>query len=109
MYELGSAGNVQPTCNGHGQDESVTAYARSQVYTADKARRDIGVAQWDIETGDGVVCSSAGLKELKITRKMKAAWAGLSVLRQELFQATCDDLETSRTLIGYYQAYMKCW
>ena len=52
MYGLGSAGNVQPTCNGHGQDERVTAYARSQVYTADKARRDIVGAQWDIETGD---------------------------------------------------------
>jgi len=100
---------VQPTCNGHGQDERVTAYARSHVYTADKAWLDIGGAQWDIETGDGVVCSSAGLKELKITRKMKAAWAGLSVLRQELFQATCDDLDTSRTLVGYYQACMKCW
>ena len=51
---------MRPTCNGHGQDQRVTAYARSQVYTADKARRDIGGAQWDIETGDGVVCSSAG-------------------------------------------------
>ena len=30
------------TCNGHSQGEHVTAYARSQVYTADKARRDIG-------------------------------------------------------------------
>ena len=61
---------MQPTCNGHGQDEPVAAYARSQVYTADKARRDIRGAQWDIETGDGVVCSSIGRKELKITRKM---------------------------------------
>ena len=52
MYGLGSAGNVRPTCNGHGQDQRVTAYARSQVYTADIARRDIGGAQWDIETGD---------------------------------------------------------
>ena len=42
VYGLGSAGNVRPTCNGHGQDQRVTAYARSQVYTADKARRDIG-------------------------------------------------------------------
>jgi len=91
---------VQPTCNGHGQDERVTAYARSQVYTADKARRDIRGAQWDIETGDGVVCSSVGRKELKITRKMRAAWAGLSVLCHELFRATCDDPDTSWTSIS---------
>jgi len=57
----------------------------------DKGRRNISGAQWDLETADGLVCSSAGLKELKITRKMRAAWAGLSVLRQELFQAACDD------------------
>jgi len=51
VYErIGSAGNVWTTCDGHGRDERVTAYARSQVYTADKARRDIGGAQWDIET-----------------------------------------------------------
>ena len=49
---VGCADKVWTTCNGHGQDERVTAYARSQVYTADKARRDIGGAQWDIETGD---------------------------------------------------------
>ena len=34
---------------------------------ADKARRDIGGARWDLETSDGVVCSSAGRKELKFT------------------------------------------
>ena len=109
VYGLGSAGNVRPTCNGHGQDQRVTAYARSQVYTADKARRDIGGAQWDIETGDWVVCSSAGRKELNFTSWMRAAWAGWSVLRQELFQATCDDLDTSWTSIRCYQACMKCW
>ena len=108
VYGLGSAGNVRPTCNGHGQDQRVTAYARSQVYTADKARRDIGGAQWDIETGDWVVCSSAGRKELKITRKMRAAWAGLSVLRQELFRATCEDPDTFGMSISCYQACMKC-
>jgi len=85
VYGLGSAGNVQPSCNGQGQDERVTAYARSQVYTADKARRDIGGAQWDIETWDWVVCSSAGRKELNFTCWMRAAWAGWSVLRQEFF------------------------
>ena len=62
---------------------------------SDKVRRDIGGALWDLETGDGVLCSSARRKELKLSRKMRAAWAGLSGLRQELFQTYCDDPDTS--------------
>ena len=44
---VGCADNVWATCNGHGQGELVTAYARSKVYTADRARRDIVGAQGD--------------------------------------------------------------
>ena len=95
MRGLGCTGDVWTTCNGHGQDERLGAQARSQVYTADKARWGIWGAQWNIEPGYGVVCSSARRKELKITRKMRAAWAGVSVLRQELFLAACDDPGTS--------------
>ena len=62
---------------------------------SDKARRDIGAARWDKETGDGVLCSSARRKESKITRKMRAAWAGLSGVRQERFRTSCDDPDTS--------------
>ena len=105
---FGCADNVWTTRNGHGQDERVTAYARSQVYTADKARRDIGGALWDSETDDGVVCSRAERKELKLTRKMRAAWAGMSALRQECFRASWDDPERFGTLTGYYQAFLKC-
>ena len=105
---FGCADNVWTTRNGHGQDERVTAYARSQVYTADKARRDIGGALWDSETDDGVVCSRAERKELKLTRKMRAAWAGMSALRQECFRASWDDPERFGTLTGYYQACLKC-
>ena len=94
MYGLGSAGNVRPTCKGHGQDQRVTAYARSQVHTADKERRHVGGAQWDIETGDGVVHPSAGRREFNFTCWMRAAWADLSVLCQELFRATCEDPDT---------------
>ena len=34
--------NVKPTCNGRDQDEHVRASPRSRVYTAGRARRDIG-------------------------------------------------------------------
>jgi len=44
---FGCADNVQPTCNGRGQDERIRAYARSRVYTAGRARRDIGGARGD--------------------------------------------------------------
>ena len=54
-----------------------------------------------------MVCSSARRKELKITRKMRAAWAGLSVLRQELFRATCEDPDTFGMSISCYQACMR--
>jgi len=85
---------VLTTC---GKRATGMAYARSQVYKAAKARRDIGGALWDSETGDGVVCSSAERKELKLTRKMRAAWAGMSGLRQDLFRASCNDPITSWT------------
>ena len=62
---------------------------------ADKARRDIGGALWDFETCDGVLCSSSRRKELKLTRRRRAAWAGLSGLSQERFKAFCDDPDTS--------------
>ena len=81
---------------------------RDRVYTADKARRDIGGALWDSETDDGVVCSSAGRKELKLTCERRAAWAGMSGLRQDLFRASCDDPDTSWTLISYYKACLEC-
>jgi len=60
---VGCAGNVFTTCNGRDQDERARAYARSRVYMSDKARRDIGGALWDLETGDGVLCSSGKRKE----------------------------------------------
>ena len=53
---VGRTGNVLTTCNGRGQDKRSRAYARSRVYTSDKARRDIGGALWDLETADGVLC-----------------------------------------------------
>ena len=109
MRGAGCSGDVWTTCNGHDQDEHSGVQARSWVYITDKARRGIWGARQPLGTGNGVVCLSARRKELKITRKMRAAWAGLTVLRQELFQAICDDLDTSRTLVGYYQACMKCW
>ena len=62
---------------------------------SDKARRDIWEAQWDLETSGGVLCLSTRRKELKITRKMRAAWAGLSELRQERFRTSRDDPDTS--------------
>jgi len=34
---------------------------------SDKARRDIGGVLWDLERDDGVLCSSAGRKELNFT------------------------------------------
>ena len=64
----GCADDVFTTCNGRDQDERSRAYARSRVYMSDKARRDIGGVLWDLERDDGVLCSSAGCKELKITR-----------------------------------------
>ena len=91
---FGRACNVFTTCNGRDQDERARAYARSRVYTSDKARRDIGGALWDLERDYGVLCSSAGRKELKITRKMRVAWAGLSGLHQERFRTSCDDPDT---------------
>ena len=62
---------------------------------SDKAQRDIGGALWDLERDDGVLCSSAGGKEFKFTCQVRAAQAGLSGWRQELFQAACDDPGTS--------------
>jgi len=53
---VGCADNVWTTCNGHDQDESPGAQARSQVYMADIVRRDIGGARWDLGTADGVLC-----------------------------------------------------
>jgi len=53
---FGCVDNVQPTCNGRGQGERVTVYARSQVYMADIAKQNIWGAQWDLETADGVLC-----------------------------------------------------
>ena len=60
---VGCTGNVWTTCNGHGQDEHLGARARSRVYMADKAMRDIWVAPWD--TADGVLCCCAAGSELK--------------------------------------------
>ena len=39
---------------------------------------------------------------------MRAAWAGSSGLRQELFQVACGDLEGYGTSISYYKACMRC-
>jgi len=61
---------------------------------ADKARRDIGGARWDLETSDGVVCSSAGRKELKLKCKMRASLTGSNRLCQEGFQASWHDSDT---------------
>ena len=36
-----------------------------------------------------MLCSSARRSELKLTCKIRAAWAGLSGVRQERFQASC--------------------
>ena len=47
---VGCAENVWTTCNGHGQGERVTAYARRWVYMSDKARLDIEGARWDLGT-----------------------------------------------------------
>ena len=92
---FGCAANVFTTCNGRGQDKRARAYARRWVCMSDKARRDIGGVLWDLERDYGVLCSSATRKELKLTRKMRVAWAGLSGLRHEHFQASCDDPDTS--------------
>ena len=84
------------------------AYARSRVHTSGNSRRDIGGARWDLGTADGVLCWSAGRKELNFTCWLRTVWAGPSVLRQELFQATCDDPDTLRTLISYYKTCIRC-
>jgi len=39
---------------------------------------------------------------------VRAAWAGSSGLRQELFQVACGDLEGYGTSISYYKACMRC-
>jgi len=75
---------------------------------AGNAWRDIQGAREALGTGDGVVCSGARRSELKITCKIRAAWAGLSGVRQECFQASCHVPETSCTLMRYYQACLKC-
>jgi len=75
---------------------------------SERARRDIGGARWDLETADGVLCWSAGGKELNFACYVRAAWAGPSGLCQERFQVVCDDPEGFGTSIGYYKACMRC-
>ena len=75
---------------------------------AGNAWRDIQGAQEALGTGDGVVCSGARRSELKITCKIRAAWAGLSGVRQERIQASCHDPETFCTSMRYHQACLKC-
>ena len=50
---------------------------------AGNAWRDVGGAREALGTGDGVVCLGARRNELKLTCKIRAAWAGLSGVRQE--------------------------
>jgi len=83
---------------------------------ADKARRDIWWALWNLATSDGVQCSRARRKELKFTCKMRADWTGSSGLRQEHFQVSWCDPDSSWMLIGNYEAciknllsYLVCW
>ena len=75
---------------------------------AGNAQRDIRGAREALGTGDGVVCLGARRKEKKLTCQVKASWAGLSGVRQEHFQASCHDPETSCTSMRYYQACLKC-
>ena len=75
---------------------------------AGNAWRDIRGAREVLGTGDAVVCLGAGRKEGNLTCKIWAAWAGLSGVRQERFQASYHDPETSCTLMRYYQACLKC-
>ena len=75
---------------------------------ADTARQDIWEAQWDLETSDGVLCSSARRKELKLTCEERAAWIGSSRVRQERFQAAWHESELFGTSSGYYEACMRC-
>ena len=75
---------------------------------AGNAWRDVGGAREALGTRNGVVCSGAGRSELKLTCKIRAAWAGLSGVRQERFQASCHDPRTSCTSMKYYQACLKC-
>ena len=96
-YDAQSWGDIK-TCNRRGQAERVGAY---------EARRDMWGAQLDLETAHGVVCSGTGGKELKITRKMRAAWAASSGLRQERFQAAWEDPELFGTSISCYKTCMK--
>jgi len=60
---------------------------------ADRAWRDIGGALWDCRWS--AMFKRKTQEELKLSCKMRAAWAGLSGLRQELFQTYCDDPDTS--------------
>jgi len=53
-------------------------------------------------------CSSARRKELKLTRKMRAAWAGLSGLRQERFQGSWYVPDLFGTLMGNFKTCMRC-
>ena len=89
----GCTGDVWTTCNGSDQVERVKAQARSQVYMAGNAWRNIWVARQDSGTGDRVVCLGARPSELEITCTIRAAWAGLSGVRQEHRQASCHDPE----------------
>ena len=61
------ADNVKATCYGRDHDEHVRERARSRVYTVDRARRDVWGARGDLETADGVLCSSARRKKLNFT------------------------------------------
>jgi len=72
---------------------------------AGKAQRNIEGVRGDLETADGVLCWCAAGSELNFTCKMRAAWAGLGGLRHELFQAACDDPDTSGTSTSYYKAW----
>ena len=105
---VGCTDNVWTTCNGRGQDDRLGAQARSQVYIEDTAGRDMWKAQWDLETANGVECSSGRRKELNFTSKMRAALGGLSGLRQELFRASCDDPDTFWMSVSYYKTCMRC-
>ena len=89
------ADNVYSTCSRRGQDEGLRARAWSQEYLSGEAQRDIWGAHWDSEASDGVLCSSAVGNGLKLTCKMRAAWAGLSEVRQEGFQASYYDSDAS--------------
>jgi len=65
-------------------------------------------ARWGLETSYGVARSSTGGSELKLTCKMRAAWADLNRLRQQHFQASCYIFGTFWTLMSYYGICLKC-